>query len=47
MTTVFTNEPKFAGQIPIAYNQSGVTYNETPYMYNGKVGTYFTNQTKN
>lgn len=47
MTTTFTNEQKFSGQTPIAYNQSGVTYNQLPYMYSGKVGTYFTNQTKN
>lgn len=47
MTTTYTNQPKYEGQTPITYNQSGVAYNQLPYTYGGKVGTYFTNQIKN
>lgn len=47
MTTTFINEQKYSGQTPITYGEAGKTYGETGYIYSGKVGTTFTNQTKN
>lgn len=47
MTTTFTNEPKFSGQTSITYGEAGKTYGEVSYIYSGKIGTIFTNQTKN
>lgn len=47
MTTIFTNEQKYSGQTPIQYNEPGITYNQVTYMYDGKLGTYYTNQIKN
>ena len=47
MTTIYTNQEKFSGQTPITYGEAGKTYGEFTYMYSGKVGTTFTNQTKN
>lgn len=47
MTTTYTNQPKYSGQTSITYNESGKTYNNAGYMYAGKLGTIFTNQTKN
>ncbi len=47
MTTTYTNEAKYGGQTSITYNEAGITYNQLTYMYNGKLGTYYTNQTKN
>lgn len=36
MPTVWTNEEKLAGVASITYEQSGVTYNDVRYNYNGK-----------
>lgn len=47
MTTVYTNEQKYSGQTPITYGEAGKTYGEAAYIYSGKIGTIFTNQTKN
>lgn len=47
MTTTFTNQEKYSGQTPITYGEAGKTYGETGYIYSGKIGTIFTNQTKN
>lgn len=34
--TTWIKEELLAGQIPITYNESGVTYNDIRYNYNGK-----------
>lgn len=45
--TTFTTITKFAGQTPKAYNAAGLTYNQASYLYNGILGTAWTNQTEN
>ncbi len=45
--TTFTNQGKFSGQTPKAYNQATFTYNQENYVYNGIIGTVWTNQTEN
>lgn len=45
--TTFTNQTKFAGQTPKTYNEAGLTYNQANYLYNGIIGTVWTNQTEN
>ena len=36
MVTTWTNEELLSGQISISYNETGVTYNDIRYNYNGK-----------
>lgn len=47
MTTVYTNEQKYAGQTSITYDEISIEYDEESYTYDGIVGTIYTNQTKN
>ena len=44
--TTWTQRTKFSGQTPKTYNEVGLTYNQASYLYNGIVGTIWTNQTK-
>jgi len=45
--TTWTEEEKYSSQDSIEYNEDSVTYNESTYTYNGKLGTVWTEQTKN
>lgn len=45
--SIWTALKKFASQLGITYNETGKTYNETGYNYGGKLGTQWTNRTKN
>lgn len=47
MTTTWTEQKKYEGQIPIKYNEPSKEYNETGYTYNGVLGTKWNNETKN
>lgn len=45
--TTFTNTTKYSGQTPKAYNAATLTYNTANYIYNGILGTAWTNTNKN
>lgn len=45
--TTWSNETKYAGQSSITYNESGKTYNEATYNYNGKVAPIWSSGSRN
>lgn len=47
MTTIWTQLKRYANQVGLTYNASGKTYNQAATDYSGKLGTVWTNRTKN
>lgn len=45
--STWTNQEKKEGAPSITYEESGVTYEDPVYQYNGQVTENWTNQTKN
>lgn len=47
MTTLWSIIKKYASQVGLTYNASGKTYNQASTNYAGKLGTVWSNRTKN
>lgn len=42
----FTNEKKYGQSVSITYNESGITYDNLNYAYEGQLATIWTNESK-
>ena len=47
MATIWATLRKYASQLGLTYNASGKTYNQANTNYSGKLGTVWTQRTKN
>ncbi len=45
--SIWTLIKKYAAQIGLTYNAAGKTYNQADTNYSGKLGTVWSNRTKN
>jgi hypothetical protein len=44
MSTTWTEQEKYSDQTAITYNEAEITYNEANYIYDGKLGTVWTEE---